>query len=62
MRPYAASALPVHLGKDGRDLRPLSSLVTVAAPREVGLQEIRMETFLPADEASEALLREVCGR
>ena len=51
-------ALPVHLRKDGVDLRLLSFLLSVAAPREVGVQEIRMETFLPADEESEALLRE----
>lgn len=37
-------------------LRLLSFLMTVAAPREVGLQEIRVETFLPADEESAELL------
>lgn len=52
------TALPVHLlRKDGRGLRLLSFPMTVAAPREVGLQEIRMETFLPADEESESVLR-----
>lgn len=52
-------ALPIHLRKDGTDLRLLSFLMTVAAPREVGLQEIRMETFLPADEESAALLKRI---
>lgn len=56
-----APALPVHLRKDGADLRLLSFLMTVAAPRAVALQEARMETFLPADPDSETLLREVCG-
>lgn len=54
--PDEMPALPIHLRKDGRDLRLLSFLMTVAAPREVGLQEIRMETFLPADEESAELL------
>lgn len=57
-----APALPVHLRKDGVDLRLLSFLLTVAAPREVGIQEIRLETFLPADEETEKYLREEIGR
>lgn len=54
--PDQMPALPIHLRRDGRDLRLLSFLMTVAAPREVGLQEIRVETFLPADEDSSELL------
>lgn len=54
-------ALPIHLRKDGTDLRLLSFLMSVSAPREVGLQEIHIETFLPADGESEAVLREKCG-
>lgn len=54
-------ALPVHLRKDGQDLRLLSFLLTVAAPREVGVEEIRMETFLAADDESEAVLQEDIG-
>lgn len=59
--PDSMPALPVHLRKDGTDLRLLSFLMTVAAPREVGLQEIRMETFLPADEESVELLESIAG-
>lgn len=54
-------ALPVHLRKDGTDLRLMSFLLTAAAPREVDLQEIRLETFLPADGDSDAVLREEVG-
>lgn len=54
-------ALPVHLRKDGVDLRLLSFLMTVAAPREVGIQEVRMETFLPADDESETVIRRLVG-
>lgn len=50
-------AFPVHLRKEGVDIRLLSCLTTVAAPLEVGLQEIRMATFLPTDAESEAFLR-----
>ena len=60
-RPDDAPAFPIHLRKGGMDLRLLSFLMTVAAPRAVSLQELRLETFLPADEESEALLREIAG-
>lgn len=50
-------ALPIHLRRDGTDLRLLSFLVTVAAPRDAGLQDVRIETFLPADAGSDDLLR-----
>jgi len=54
-----APALSIHLRKDGTDLRLFSFLVTVAAPQVVALQEVRMETLLPADEESEELLRAI---
>lgn len=60
-RPDEMPALPIHLRKEGTDLRLLSFLVTVAAPREVGLQELRMETFLPADGQSGELLERLAG-
>lgn len=54
-------ALPIHLRRDGVDLRLLSFLVTMAAPRDPALQDLRIETFVPADEASDELLRAVIG-
>lgn len=52
-----APALSMHLRKDETDIRLFSFLVTVAAPQVVALQEVRMETLLPADEESERVLR-----
>lgn len=60
--PDELPALPIHLRKEGEDLRLLSFLMTVAAPREVGLQEIRVETFLPADEQSGDVLEGLAAR
>lgn len=54
-------ALPIHLRKDGTNLRLLSFLMSVSAPRRVALQEIHVETFLPADGESEEVVREVYG-
>jgi hypothetical protein len=45
--------LPVHIRKDGIDLRLFSAIMTLGTPRDVTLQELRIETFFPADEASE---------
>ena len=49
--------LPVHLRKDGVDIRTFSTIMTLGTPQDVTLQELRIETFFPADEASERILR-----
>jgi transcriptional regulator with XRE-family HTH domain len=49
--------LPVHIRKDGLDLRLFSAIMTLGTPQDVTLQELRIETFLPADAATEQLLR-----
>ena len=49
--------LPVHIRKDGHDLRLFSAIMTLGTPQDVTLQELRIETFFPADEATEQLLR-----
>ena len=54
-------ALPIHLRRDGVDLRLLSFLVTMAAPRDAALQDLRIETFLPADEESDEFLTRELG-
>jgi len=46
--------LPVELAKDGLELRYFSLVTTVGTPQDVTLQEIRIEAFFPADDASEA--------
>ena len=49
--------LPVHIRKDGVDLRMFSAIMTLGSPQDVTLQELRVETFFPADEASESRMR-----
>lgn len=49
--------LPVHLRKDGIDIRTFSTIMTLGTPQDVTLQELRIETFFPADEASDHVLR-----
>jgi transcriptional regulator with XRE-family HTH domain len=49
--------LPVHLKKDGLEVRLFSTIMTLGTPQDVTLQELRIETFFPADEASAACLR-----
>jgi transcriptional regulator with XRE-family HTH domain len=46
--------LPVALSKDGTELSYFSLVTTVGTPQDVTLQELRVESFFPADETSEA--------
>jgi transcriptional regulator with XRE-family HTH domain len=45
--------LPIHIRKDDLELRIFSTIMTVGTPQDVTLQELRIETFFPADEESE---------
>jgi hypothetical protein len=45
--------LPVHVKKDDVELRIFSTIMTLGTPQDVTLQELRIETFFPADPASE---------
>jgi hypothetical protein len=49
--------LPVHLRKDGIELRMFSTIMTIGTPQDITLQELRVETFFPADEPSESTWR-----
>lgn len=49
--------LPVHIRKDGLELRLFSTIMTIGTPQDITLQELRVETFFPADEASDAVWR-----
>ena len=58
--PSAADLLlPIHISKDGFELRLFSAIMTLGTPQDVTLQELRIETFFPADEASERAWRRV---
>jgi hypothetical protein len=45
--------LPLHIRRDDLELRLFSTIMTLGTPQDVTLQELRVETFFPADEASE---------
>jgi hypothetical protein len=53
--------LPVHLRKDDIDIRLFSTIMTLGTPTDVTLQELRIETFFPADDRSEAAWRILAG-
>jgi transcriptional regulator with XRE-family HTH domain len=45
--------LPVELAKDGVEVSYFSLVTTVGTPQDVTLQEIRVESFFPADDKTE---------
>lgn len=49
--------LPLHLKRDALELRIFSVITTFATPRDVTLQDLRIESFLPADAATETELQ-----
>jgi transcriptional regulator with XRE-family HTH domain len=51
--------LPVHFRKDGLELRLFSTIMTLGTPTDVTLQELRIESFFPADESSELVWRQM---
>jgi hypothetical protein len=46
--------LPIHVKTDAFELRLFSTIMTLGTPQDVTLQELRIETFFPADAESEA--------
>jgi transcriptional regulator with XRE-family HTH domain len=46
--------IPVAFRKDGLDVSYFSMVTTVGTPQDVTAQELRIESFFPADEATEA--------
>ena len=51
--------VPIHIRKDNIDLRLFSTIMTMGTPHDVTLQELRLETFFPADEESERCWRSI---
>jgi transcriptional regulator with XRE-family HTH domain len=51
--------LPIHIRTDDFELRLFSTIMTLGTPQDVTLQELRIETFFPADEASERTWRRI---
>ena len=53
--------LPVTLRKDGVELKMFTAIATMGTPRDVTLHELRIETFFPADSATEMWFRSRFG-
>ena len=53
--------LPIHIRKDDLDLRLFSTIMTLGTPTDVTLQELRIETFFPADRSSETVWRQLAS-
>jgi transcriptional regulator with XRE-family HTH domain len=51
--------LPIHIRTGDLEIRIFSTIMTLGTPKDVTLQELRIETFFPADEASEMAWRRV---
>lgn len=54
--------LPIHIRTNDFELRLFSTIMTLGTPRDVTLQELRIETFFPADEVSERQWRQLGNR
>lgn len=50
--------VPVHVDLGGTALRFFTTITTIGAAFDITLEELRLETLLPADPATEAFLRE----
>lgn len=62
-RGHEAPAPPLvtmHLKRDELELRLFSTITTLGTPQDVTLQELRIETFHPADETSAGAMRRIC--
>jgi transcriptional regulator with XRE-family HTH domain len=53
--------VPVHYRWEGVDIRLFGTIATLGAPYDVTLEELRLETLFPADEASERVLQALGG-
>lgn len=51
--------IPLEIRKDPWHLRLVSTITTLGTPLDVTLQELRVESFFPADEASASQLRQL---
>jgi len=44
--------LPIHFRRDGTALRLFTTIATLGTPRDVTLEEIRIEFFFPMDQST----------
>ena len=57
----AAPFIPVHLRSDRLEVRLFTMMTSIGTPLDVTAEEIHIETYFPADAASEATLRALDG-
>jgi transcriptional regulator with XRE-family HTH domain len=55
--PAAQLLVPIHVRKGNLELHLFCTYMTLGTPQDITLQELRIETFFPADEASERTWR-----
>ncbi len=51
--------LPIHFRKHELDLQFFTTLTSLGTPYDITLQELRIESFFPADDATQAALRQL---
>jgi transcriptional regulator with XRE-family HTH domain len=56
-----APFLPIHFRKGDLELRYFTTLTTLGTPHDITAQEVRIEAFFPADEATEGASRRLAG-
>lgn len=68
-RPSAPSArgpegpfIPVHLRRDGLEARLFTTIATIGTPIDATAEDIRIETYFPADEATSTLMRSLATK
>jgi len=55
----AVPVVPVHLRKNGRDVRLFTTLTALGTPLDVTAQEATIETYFPMDAEAEAFIQEL---
>jgi len=53
--------LPVHVRRDGIEARFFTMLTTIGTPMDVTADELAIEAYFPADDATRALLESLMG-
>jgi hypothetical protein len=53
----AAPVVPMHFRKGDAELRLFTTIATLGTPRDITVQELRIECFFPMDDATAGILR-----
>ena len=54
--------IPVHLRRSGLEARLFTTIATIGTPIDATAEDIRIETYFPADEPTAALMRSLAGK